>query len=119
MENQNGGVVGDENDEASYYPSTVNVIVGLDHGQGSLRGFAKFLLAPPELRKKKDDLSYGCPIAKFCHVQCKKDSYRIIDKTVAMQLNDSIVYLKKSRLIMVTTKMKDKGLSCSCPCSCS
>jgi hypothetical protein len=53
------------------FPEEVGVVVGLDHGQGAVRGFAKFLLISPQLHKEKNDLSYGCPIAKICHVQCK------------------------------------------------
>jgi hypothetical protein len=57
---------------ANDFPETVDVIVGMDHGRGALRGFAKILLASPELRKEKGDLSHGCPIVKLCHVQCNK-----------------------------------------------
>lgn len=57
------------------YPETVDLVVGMDHGQGALRAFAKLLLTPPKTRKEKEDLSYGCPIVKFAHVQCQKDTY--------------------------------------------
>jgi hypothetical protein len=30
---------------AYYFPKTVEVVIGMDHGQGALRGFAKIHLA--------------------------------------------------------------------------
>ena len=88
--------------ELPLYPhGTIDVIVGLDHGQGALSGFAKFLLTSPSLRKEKENLSYGCPIAKICHIQCRKDTYRIMKRTIANVLNESIKLLKESRVIII------------------
>ena len=53
----------------------LEVVVSLNHGQGALSGFAKFLLPPKELRKEKGNVSYSCPVAKVCHVKCKHDTY--------------------------------------------
>lgn len=82
-------------------PEEVGVVVGLDHGQGAMRGFAKFLLTSPQLRKEKNDLSYGYPIAKICHVQCKKDTYRVVRDTVTNSLVESIEYLQQNQLVVV------------------
>jgi hypothetical protein len=55
--------------ELPLYPyGTIDVIVGLDHRQEALSGFAKLLLTSPSLQKEKKNLSHGCPIAKICHV---------------------------------------------------
>ena len=80
--------------ELAFPQRELEVVVGLDHGQGALSGFARFLLTPKELRKEKGNLSYGCPVVKVCHVKCKHDTYRIIKNTVAQTLNDSYKQLK-------------------------
>jgi hypothetical protein len=88
--------------ELPLYPhGTIDVIVGLDHGQGALSDFAKFLLTSPSLRKEKENLSYGCPIAKICRIQCRKDTCRIMKCTIANVLNESIKLLEESRLIVI------------------
>jgi hypothetical protein len=104
---------------ANDFPETVDVVVGMDHGQGALRGFAKILLASPELRKEKGDLSYGCPIVKLCHVQCKKDTYRVIKNTAIPLLNDSINHLQGSKCIIVTDKARQLIQACLVPHDCT
>ncbi len=79
----------------------------VDHGQGAMRGFAKFLLTSKQLWKEKNDLSYGCPIAKICHVQCKKDTFRVIEHTVSKKIVESITHLQKSRLVVVSNTSPD------------
>ena len=88
------------------FPETVEIVVGMDHGQGSLRAFAKLLLTSKEERKKRGDLSYGCPIVKIAHVQCKKDTYRIIKNTLITTLQDSITHLRGSRCVIVCDKQR-------------
>jgi hypothetical protein len=100
---------------ANEFPETVEVVVGMDHGQGALRRFAKILLTLPKLRKEKEDLSYSCPIVKLCHVQCKKDTYCIIKNTATPLLNDSINHLKASRGIIVTDKGRQLVQACLVP----
>ncbi len=100
---------------ANDFPETVDVIVGMDHGPGALRGFAKILLASPELRKEKGDLSYGCPIVKLCHVQCKRDTYRVIKNTAIPLLNDSINHLQGRKCIIVTDKARQLVQACLVP----
>jgi hypothetical protein len=104
---------------ANDFPETVDVVVGMDHGQGALRGFAKILLASPELQKEKGDLSYGCPIVKLCHVQCKKDTYRVIKNTAIPLLNDSINHLQGSKCIIVTDKARQLVQACLVPHDCT
>jgi hypothetical protein len=87
----------------------------MDHGQGALRGFAKILLTSLKLRKEKEDLSYGCLIVKLFHVQCKKDTYRIIKNTAIPLLNDSINHLKESRCVIVTNKARQLVQACLVP----
>ncbi len=89
------------------FPEEVGVVVGLDHGQGAMRGFAKFLLTSPQLHKEKNDLSYGCPIANLCHVQCKKDTYLVVRDTVTNSLVESIEYLQQNKLVVVSNKSRD------------
>jgi hypothetical protein len=86
------------------FPEEIGVIFGLDHGQGALRGYAKFLLTSPQERKERNDLSLGCPIAKICHVQCKKDTYRVVRHTVADKLVEGIKVLNENRLVIVHNK---------------
>jgi hypothetical protein len=100
---------------ANEIPETVEVVVGRDHGQGALRRFAKILLTSPKLRKEKEDLSYGCPIIKLCHVQCKKDTYHIIKNTATPLLNDSINHLKASQCIIITDKARQLVQACLVP----
>jgi hypothetical protein len=70
----------------SLFPKEVEVVVSLDHGQGAMRGFAKFLLTSIQFQKEKKDLSCGCPTAKNCHVQCKKDTFCVIEHMVLKKL---------------------------------
>jgi hypothetical protein len=100
---------------ANEFPETVEVVVGMDHGQGALRGFAKILLTSPKLRKEKEDLSYSCPIVKLCHVQCKKDTYCIIKNTAIPLLNDSMNHLKASWCIIITDKGRQLVQACLVP----
>jgi hypothetical protein len=86
----------------------LQVVVGLDHGQGALSRFAKFLLTPPELRKQMGNLSYGCPIVKICHVKCRTDSYRIIKNTVATHLNETMKTLKESKVVTISDLLMTK-----------
>jgi hypothetical protein len=104
---------------ANDFPESVDVIAGMDHGRGALRGFAKILLASPELRKEKGDLSYGCPIVKLCHVQCKKDTYRVIKNTAIPLLNDSINHRQGRKRIIVTDKARQLVQACLVPHDCT
>jgi len=74
----------------------------------AMRGYAKFLLTPAQLQKQKNDLSYGCPITKICHVQCKKDTYRIVKHTVSKKLIESIKFLNQSWLVIIINESWDK-----------
>jgi hypothetical protein len=82
---------------------------------GSSSQIAKILLTSPKLQKEKEDLSYGCPIIKLCHVQCKKDTYHIIKNTATPLLNNSINHLKASQCIIVTDKARQLVQACLVP----
>jgi hypothetical protein len=73
---------------ANDFPETVDVIVGMDHGPGALRGFAKILLASPE---------------------------RVIKNTAIPLLNDSINHLQGRKCIIVTDKARQLVQACLVP----
>jgi hypothetical protein len=62
------------------FPEEVGVVVGLDHGQGAMRGFAKFLLTSPQL---------------------------VVRDTVTNSLVESIEYLQQNKLVVVSNKSRD------------
>jgi hypothetical protein len=67
-------------DEASSFPEEVGVVIGMDHGQKAMRGYAKFLLTCPQ---------------------------RIVKHTVAEKLVESIEYLKQNQLVIVSNVTHD------------
>ena len=83
------------------YHGKIGVVLGIDWGQGAIRGMAKILLSNPKTCKQLDNLSYGCPIVKVCHVDCRTNSYRLLKQTVATTLNSSIKKLQVSKLLIV------------------
>jgi hypothetical protein len=55
----------------------------------------------PEERKRREELSYQCPVICFASVQCSKDAYDLMDKTVMPTIKLQLLELQRSSLVTV------------------
>ena len=62
----------------------IHVVFGGDHGQGVFGAAVKVILF------KKDGQVLRDAVEEVGHVDCKKDTYGIIEKTIAKPLNESL-----------------------------
>ena len=74
--------------------------------KGPLEAWQRFCLSAPKTRKQLDNLSYGCPIVKVCHVDCKSNFYNLIKQTVAFTLNTSIKQLQGSKTLILFNELQ-------------
>lgn len=65
----------------------ITVLFGGDHGDKNCPISCKMNMSPPELRKTKEDLGYHCPVIQFASIQCSKDAFELMDKTVMPMVN--------------------------------
>ena len=81
-------------------------IAGGDHGDIAFRFHWQFQLMSPELRKEQNDLSLGCKLAQVGYIECKKDKFEILEKTIMTKLEDSRQMLINSCAVAVYTAGK-------------
>ena len=61
--------------------STIDIVVGGDHGQGKFRSVSKFILRDIYFNKLK---SY---VMKNAHTDCDKDTYDVLNDLIVKPLN--------------------------------
>ena len=64
--------------------STLDIVVGGDHGQGKFRYVCKFILRDINVKNLN---SY--PI-KNAHIDCDKDTYDVLNESIVKPINDEI-----------------------------
>jgi hypothetical protein len=84
----------------------ITVLFGGDHGNGKFRFHAKTHLSSPLERKKRDDLSFGCPLIPMCNLECRKDTHGLLSKTVMKSVSDGIKKLLESACIVIHNSIK-------------
>jgi hypothetical protein len=84
----------------------ITVLFGGDHGNGKFRFHAKTHLSSPLERKKRDDLSFGCPLIPMCNLECRKDTHGLLAKTVMKSVSDGIKKLLESACIVIHNSIK-------------
>ena len=62
--------------------STIDIVVGGDHGQGEFRSVSKFILRDIYFNKVK---SY---VIKNAHIDCDKDTYDVLNDSIVKPLNE-------------------------------
>jgi hypothetical protein len=79
----------------------ITVLFGGDHGDGKFRFHAKPHLSSPHERKKRGDLSFGCPLTPMCNLECRKDTHGLLESTVMPAISNGIKELLKSACIVI------------------
>ena len=79
----------------------IDVVFGGDHGQGVFGAAVKIILW-------KDDIAVRKAVEKVGHIDCDKDTYDILNETIASKLNDSLKRLK-SKYIRVPKKQVEES----------
>ena len=64
--------------------STIDILIGADHGQGALRAVTKFILQD---RNKKILVKQEYSLAE---VQCKKDNSDLVNRTIGPHINNAL-----------------------------
>ena len=72
------------NESESKAISTIDIIVGGDHGQGKFRSVCKFILRGINVKNLN---SY---IIKNAHIDYEKDTFEILDESIVKLLNDEM-----------------------------
>ena len=84
---------------------SVYLVIGGDHGQGKFRSVMKVIL-----RNR-----YGKNVNHFCikvnHIDCEKDTYEVLKKSIAAPLNADIKFINESKHIQVLTDIITKEVS--------
>ena len=84
---------------------SVDLVIGGDHGQGKFRSVMKVIL-----RNR-----YGKNVNHFCikvnHIDCEKDIYEVLKKSIAAPLNADIKFINESKHIQVLTDIITKEVS--------
>lgn len=50
------------------------------------------------------DLSYGCSLIPLAHIDCKKDTYKLLEETIAPKICEDIELVKKSSAVIIYDK---------------
>jgi hypothetical protein len=79
----------------------VTVLFGGDHGDKHCPISCKFNLSPPIVQKEKKKLGYQCPMIVFGSVECTKDTYKLMNKTVMPIVKDQLKELQSSSIVTV------------------
>jgi hypothetical protein len=67
----------------------ITCILGGNHGDVAFRFHWMFRFLSLQRRKELGDLSHDCPILQTGFVECKKDKFEILEKTVTKPLEDA------------------------------
>lgn len=77
------------------------VLFGGDHGKGSCPCCIKLNLTSPQERKARNELNYGCPTLQIASIDCSKDSYELLSKTVMPKIKSQLMQLQHSAAFVV------------------
>ena len=84
--------------------STIDIVVGGDHGQGKFRSNSKFTLRDIHIKKLK---SY---VIKNAHIDCDKDTYDVLNNSIVKPLNEEIKLLINKFMFVFFMWNEDKKL---------
>jgi hypothetical protein len=75
----------------------IDIVFGGDHGQGKFRSVIKIIVRGVE--KKVTSM-----VMKVGHIDCKKDTYEVIKRSIALPLNDSLAKVIESGRLQIFRK---------------
>ena len=75
--------------------STIDIVIGGDHGQDKVRFVFKFILPDIHIKKLK---SY---VIKNTHIECDKDTYDVLNGSIVKQLNEEIKILMNNSVCCI------------------
>eukprot|EP00978_Attheya_sp_CCMP212_P025588 scaffold82537_cov26-Attheya_sp.AAC.1 len=84
-----------ENDESIPAMKRADIVIGGDHGQGKFRALAKVIIRGDE-EKKLDSF-----VVKIGHIDCKKDTYDVLQRSVAGPINIGMRILQEAGCIHI------------------
>ena len=84
--------------------STIDIVVGGDHGQGKFRSVSKFMSRDIYLNKLK---SY---VIKNAHIDCDKDTYDVLNDSIVKPLNEEMELLMNKDMFVYFMWNEDKKL---------
>jgi hypothetical protein len=79
----------------------ITCIAGGDHGDVAFRFHWLFQFTSPEYRKKRRDISYGCPIVQVGFVECKKDKFEVMEKTIMKRIDEERLRMVGSGVVVI------------------
>jgi hypothetical protein len=88
-------------DSNGFNKKGLTILFGGDHGDGHCPISCKLNLSSPEERKQRQELGYQCPVICFASVECSKDSYDLMDKTVMPRVKAQLLELQHKSLVTV------------------
>ena len=84
--------------------STIDIVVGGDHGQGKFRSVSKFILRDTLFNKLKSN------VIKNAHIDCEKDTYDVLNDSVVKPLNEEMKLLMEKDMFVYFMWNEDKKL---------
>jgi hypothetical protein len=93
------------------------VLFGGDHGDKACPISVKLNLQSPKVRKELRQLNEQCPTLPIASINCSKDTYEILQRTVMPQVRIDINELRGSSVVAVydTTSPRDRFKCCAVP----
>ena len=85
--------------------STIDIVVGGDHGQGKFRSVSKFILRDTLFNKLR---SY---VIKNAHIDCEKDTYDVLNDSIVKPLNEEMKLLMEKDMFVYFMWDEDKKLT--------
>jgi hypothetical protein len=79
----------------------ITCIVGGNHGDVAFCFHWSFQFTSPEHRKKRRDISYGCPIVQAGFVERKKDKIEVMDKTIMKHIDKEQLSMVGLGVVMI------------------
>jgi len=72
------------------------VLFGGDHGAGACPCSLKLNFSSPQVRKERGELNYRCPTIQIASIDCTKDSYELLSRTVMSLIKSQMIRLRNS-----------------------
>jgi hypothetical protein len=85
----------------------VDIVFGGDHGQGKFRSLIKIIVRGGGGKKMTS------MVVKVGHIDCKKDTYDVIKRSIAGPLNDSFAKVIDSGRLQIYRKEEDGTIGCN------
>ena len=84
--------------------SKIDIVVGVDHGQGTFRSVGKFIM------RDKEGINKDSYVIKHCHIDWTKDTYEIFQKILATPISNDLEYLMREGYCLYIKWKKDGNL---------